>query len=412
MQRQNHVDVLIAGMGPAGLAAAYEAAKKGKKVVVVEKRDGKFSRVQTVFIGYAIRQYLVSMMLGSPQDTRKLPDPEGYAMLRSLDKDMRKAVFRALREMGDDPDNLKNRQAANAFMAKIGIPEEKRDQFCKMLMKDPGKIIRNYQDMKFITQAFNPLKPEALLPRLAISHIERYLKHRIDDINEQYAAPPVEFMTHSTITALQGDRKKTAVVTTIDADNHAHAREISFDFLVGADGYKHDLANLVNATLKEQDKIKYENIPKAAAKRSDHVFLHFNLRLPARNSIQKEYAILRVAPPAQPNDPCLSVLTIDRHSAESSGFRTVKCTLTSEIVECLQPDPGHDRPTENLLAFLKQVIKESNAVAGNMKIEIEVLDDMRRPNRLKFSAFSTSELTQASKPWVEIGDGQVFFCDG
>lgn len=57
--------VVVSGMGPGGLACAWEAAKQGKEVVVISDRTADFLRVQRVFLNPESREYLLSMLFGN-----------------------------------------------------------------------------------------------------------------------------------------------------------------------------------------------------------------------------------------------------------------------------------------------------------------------------------------------------------
>ncbi|WP_133129209.1 FAD-dependent oxidoreductase, partial [Legionella steigerwaltii] len=59
-----HPDLVIVGMGPVGLAAAYEAARNGNKVLIVEKRTEKLSsiRPQVVVLSPERKNQLIAMI--------------------------------------------------------------------------------------------------------------------------------------------------------------------------------------------------------------------------------------------------------------------------------------------------------------------------------------------------------------
>lgn len=56
-------DVLISGMGPAGLAAAIELINAGKSVVIVTNRSPQFLRIQGIILSEEKRKYLADMVV-------------------------------------------------------------------------------------------------------------------------------------------------------------------------------------------------------------------------------------------------------------------------------------------------------------------------------------------------------------
>src|SRR5690242_9974273 len=52
--------ILVTGMGPGGLAAALEAAKKGYPVTIIEPRDN-FTRGMRVYMDTATKTYFTSL---------------------------------------------------------------------------------------------------------------------------------------------------------------------------------------------------------------------------------------------------------------------------------------------------------------------------------------------------------------
>lgn len=55
-------DIVISGMGPAALASAWEAARLGKRVLIISNRNDDFIRVQTLYLTPEIRKYLLNMI--------------------------------------------------------------------------------------------------------------------------------------------------------------------------------------------------------------------------------------------------------------------------------------------------------------------------------------------------------------
>jgi hypothetical protein len=54
--------VVISGMGPGGLASAFEVAKQGRQVLLLSDRTDNFLRMQRVFLNLESRDYLLQML--------------------------------------------------------------------------------------------------------------------------------------------------------------------------------------------------------------------------------------------------------------------------------------------------------------------------------------------------------------
>lgn len=417
-QQKNEVDVLISGMGPAGLTVAYEAAKAGKTVAIVEKRDGNFNRLQRVYIGYSERSYLTTMLLGDKSDKSRLPNEEGYKFLQSLSKKNRKDLFKKLRSIDSkDLVNLKdNKVQANTICEELGIPEKNRTGLIKLLTERPLTIIRDYQDMKLINFAGNPFNESAAVPQIAIKHIERYLMNRIEDMNAKYMKQkklePIQILTHSKIKKLNGTNNKTASVV-CNHGNHKNEREISFQYLIGADGTKHHLADVVNETLDDKLKFEYTPIPKTKHPSDTHLFAHFILHIPDHElNLARDFSIIKTSSGPDINEPKLCFISLDQHSLKSSTGKSVKCTITAEYPDTSLNDEM--KPDETTIQFIKTAMLSCQALhlPNNADIEIEFVDEEKRPSRYSFQSFSTLQLLQANKSTQKIGDDQFFLLIG
>lgn len=62
-------DVIISGMGLAGLATAWEALNQGKSVLICSDRDDRFLRVQRVYLDSTSRDFLLKMLPNEDFDT-------------------------------------------------------------------------------------------------------------------------------------------------------------------------------------------------------------------------------------------------------------------------------------------------------------------------------------------------------
>lgn len=418
---EKQCDVLVSGMGPAGLAVAYEAAKQGKRVVILEKRDGQFSRSQRVYIGMAERKYLVEMRLGKDNDHGKFPDACAYECLRVLSKLERKAFFAELRkiaQLGESQklaavNQLKKELATYksddaTMLSLIDMLDEKYDQL--------QTIISNYQDAKLINEALNPFNPQAAAAQIPIRHIERYLLNRIEDLNINAGCNIVDVMTHSSMVDLDDNGcKLMARVETTSKDNAPVVSLISFKYLIGADGVWHPSADIVNNKLPWYDKIQYERIRKEAFKKSDHLFIHFKLQSGNCDlKLAKDFCILSASPPAEPAASCINFVSFDLHSYESSGKQSIKCVVISEMADSLKPSSDSQFPMTNIMAYVKRCVLLSNAIPGLSEddMEIEILAHPRKNNRPQMLMFSNGDAMKANKMYVHLNDRQHYILVG
>jgi hypothetical protein len=80
---------------------------------------------------------------------------------------------------------------------------------------------------------------------LGLKDIERFIKRRLDtDFSSQ-----ITYVYHSTITAVDMNGKEVKIQSTMD---EAASMSLPFDYLIGADGTHHSLANIFNACYPEQ----------------------------------------------------------------------------------------------------------------------------------------------------------------
>lgn len=110
--RHDHFDVIISGIGPGGLATAFEALKSGKSVLIISDRPPGFLRVQNVLINCAYRSYL-RRMLSHHSIELKSDHPEDQKFLTMLDghlglgiKDIERFIMRRLEALNQNG-NLK-----------------------------------------------------------------------------------------------------------------------------------------------------------------------------------------------------------------------------------------------------------------------------------------------------------------
>ncbi len=84
-RKEEKVDVLISGMGPAGLATAVEALRAGKTIaIVVDRSKDQFSRLQRVVLEKEARDYLLHMYFTA--SLKQEPSPEDNQFIKLLDE--------------------------------------------------------------------------------------------------------------------------------------------------------------------------------------------------------------------------------------------------------------------------------------------------------------------------------------
>lgn len=160
METRKKYDVVISGMGTAGLSVAVEALHAGKSVLIVNIRPDDFVRVQSVFITHPGRKYLIEMM-------------NSLAEMSAADK-----------------------------------------EFKELLEKSLG---------------------------IAIKEVERYIKRRLDE--KPNPLLQIDFLYESQLSEVDFD----AGLAKVKALNGSFEHQIEFTYLIGADGYKHHAANVLNA---------------------------------------------------------------------------------------------------------------------------------------------------------------------
>lgn len=82
--------IVISGMGPGGLAAAWEAAKRGYHVTIITDRSDKFVRVQRVFLDDKSVNYLRGMQSAEAKELerldKKLFDDVPYVAIKDVER--------------------------------------------------------------------------------------------------------------------------------------------------------------------------------------------------------------------------------------------------------------------------------------------------------------------------------------
>lgn len=105
MQKNDHItyDVVISGMGSAGLTAAWEALQQDKHVLILSNRGPEFLRVQRIYLNIELRDYLYAMV--SDPHSEKL-NPFDKKFLKNIYKeislalkDVERFIFNRLNEM-------------------------------------------------------------------------------------------------------------------------------------------------------------------------------------------------------------------------------------------------------------------------------------------------------------------------
>ena len=100
-----HYNVVISGMGVAGLSAAYEAANKNSTVCLVERRDAAFIRVQRIVLEPVSRDYLRSMLHTDKIPSNLAEQQADEKFLRELEevgvalKDIQGFIWRRLKAL-------------------------------------------------------------------------------------------------------------------------------------------------------------------------------------------------------------------------------------------------------------------------------------------------------------------------
>ncbi|KTD73278.1 hypothetical protein [Legionella tucsonensis] len=112
-QERVHYDVVVSGMGPAGLSAAWEAIRAGKTVCLLTNRDeNDYTRVQKVFLQAELREYLHLMFNSLPRKPETISE-EDRDFLANLDtkrgipiSEVEKYLLRRIKELDNTKFNI------------------------------------------------------------------------------------------------------------------------------------------------------------------------------------------------------------------------------------------------------------------------------------------------------------------
>ncbi len=137
MSSSRSYDVMVVGMGPVGLAAAYEAAKNGKKVLIIEKRpeDQAAVRPQVVVLESERKKQLLNMI--APYDTLNEDDIKFLdALAHSAEVKLRDVeIAKELLKHGANPFTPISRGANSLFYAALTSKDYKNHNFAVECLK-------------------------------------------------------------------------------------------------------------------------------------------------------------------------------------------------------------------------------------------------------------------------------------
>jgi len=329
---QNQKIVFVAGMGPGGLAAAFESAQQGYFVVIIEPRD-EFTRTQNVGLTNETYGYLTSLA------------------------------------------NLDNEADRKFYLEKITS------------LGSPRRYYVNVNDL------------------------QKFFKSKLEEM------PNVQI--------LQGSQYKITAIDpntqTVTVKNGEESESLRFDFMVAADGNRHEIVNLINNELEPETRVIYQ---KHSVKPRQSASGTVSLQVAAKHGIKnKQGNMVNFGPEHleklhdlgwdKPYFPQMAATLRDM-----GDDKDIKFSVSGEIPEKIAriQDPNAQR-----LALIewgkfavsvhygyntKDIFFKEKSVKEDKKEDKRHLKKVEDVNKLKTTAFDV-DLSYASRPIIMLGEGGV-----
>lgn len=228
---KNYYDVVISGMGPAGLTAAWSALRTGKKVLMISNRPNKFIRTQKIYLDMHSRQILLAMAENSimtQEDLKFLNNICSHSVIGI--KDIERYIFARLKQS-------KNIEFAHEHeLSEVDLQTGKAKYVpCSKIQEDKSVAKDLKTDEK--SSAIN-IKPQEIEFTYLVSadggnhHALNLANNSVKNINQKAAKPLIEPITHKPIDSMKKANWHFSVYITIECKSGANLNVEQENFIV------------------------------------------------------------------------------------------------------------------------------------------------------------------------------------